>query len=290
MADSTPSSYVSDVTTASFESQVLLASQQHPVLIDFWAPWCGPCRSLTPVLEKLVNEYAGALTLAKINADDEQMLAAQFGVRSLPTVALLYQGQILDHFVGAQPEGEVRAMLERHLGPANAAEPEPEPTELVDPLAPQASVEALREQLAAQPDQPELQAQLAGALALSGELDEAAAVLDQLPDDARNGDAGRAAAARLEFASTALAAAPEAELAAQIEADPDDLRARYQLAARQLLNGVYQPALDQLLEIMRRNRQFDDDLGRRGLVAAFTIIDDPALAARYRSRMTSLLF
>ncbi|MCA9800319.1 MAG: thioredoxin, partial [Cyanobacteria bacterium HKST-UBA04] len=112
MADS---SYIVNVTTDAFETQVIRASFNHPVLVDFWAPWCGPCKSLTPILEKLADEYAGAFMLAKVNTDEEQMLAAQVGVRSLPTVVLIKDGQLLDQFMGALPEGQVRQFLERHI-------------------------------------------------------------------------------------------------------------------------------------------------------------------------------
>ena len=104
-----------DITTENFESDVIVASQTTPVLVDFWAPWCGPCKQLMPVLEKLETEYAGRFTLAKINVDDEQQIAGMFGVRSVPTVVLMVNGQPVDGFAGAQPEGQIRALLDKHL-------------------------------------------------------------------------------------------------------------------------------------------------------------------------------
>ena len=294
----TETAYVHDVTTATFEAQVLQASQQHPVLVDFWAPWCGPCQSLSPLLEKLAAEYAGAFTVAKINTDDEQALAAQFGIRSLPTVVLVHQGQIVDHFMGLQQESFIREMLERHVGPADSAGTDAAAAEpsLLDQLNPEQAVVALRQQLEAEPDKPELKLELATALTASGALTEAQQLFDSLPSEVRDGETGKTVAARLQF-SQALAAddnvpADPKQLASQVESAPDDLPARYRLGAYYLLNDNAEAGLQQFFEIMKRNRQFEDDLGRRSLVAAFALLanTEPELVSRFRQRMTSLLF
>ena len=285
------SDYIFEVTTATFEQDVLKAAQEHPVLIDFWASWCGPCQTLGPILEKLTEEYAGAFTLAKINADDEQMLAAQFGVRSLPTVALLYKEQILDHFIGAKPEGEIRALLEKHVGPPpQDADDDNADHSLFSELPLEQSIELLRGELRANPDQPKLRAELSAALVRSGQLDEARQLYDSLDDDTRADDSGKRAAALIELATSRTTDADLEQLHQRIEADPGDLQARYALAVHHLLHGANEPSLEQLLEIMRRDRSFADDIGRRGLVNAFIVIEDSALVARYRSKMTSLLF
>jgi putative thioredoxin len=285
MADS---NYVQDITTENFETQVLQASLQHPVLVDFWAPWCGPCRSLSPILEKLAAEYAGAFTLAKINTDDEQMLAAQFGIRSLPTVVLIDKGQIADHFMGLQPESTIREMLNRHVTPLGD-EPDDTQAALAEGNAEQA-LALLQEKIAKEPANNDLKAELADALLQTGAVKEAREILTALPAEARLNNAAKTAEARLHFIDAATAAPDSASLQQQIATQPDDLQARFQLGAQLLLDGHDEAALEQLLEIMKRNRQFEDDLGRKSLVAAFQIIDDAKLVTRYRQRMTSLLF
>jgi putative thioredoxin len=286
MADS---KYVLNVTTENFETQVLQASLQHPVLVDFWAPWCGPCQSLGPILEKLADEYQGAFTVAKINTDEEQALAGQFGIRSLPTVALLHNGQVVDHFMGLQPESAIREMLNRHVQAPSDADVEQAQTALDSGDIEQA-VAVLRQKIEQDPDKPELKAELAGALLLAGELDEARRIIDALPVEVRDSDAAKTAQARLQFID-ALADAPDsAGLQQRIADTPTDLEARYRLGARLLLDGQSEAALEQFLEIMKRDRGFEDDLGRKSLVAAFLLIDDAKLVTRYRQRMTSLLF
>lgn len=284
---------VLEVNQSNFQQDVLQRSHQVPVVVDFWAPWCGPCQSLGPLLEKLTAEYAGAFTLAKINTDEEQLIASQFGVRSLPTVVLLYQGQIVDHFVGAQSEGEIRALLEKHIGPPPAAgddDPEQDWRQSLSGLPPAAQVEALRAQLATNPEQSELQAQLADALLRQGEIEEARKLLAGLDAQARDSDAGKAAAARLAFTDAVADAPPVDQLRARLDTEPDDLDARYRLGLRLLLAGQFAPGLDELLTIMRKDRSYGDDLGRRSLVEALSMVDDAGLVSRYRSRMTSLLF
>lgn len=283
------SNYVYDVTAENFEALVLQASQQHPVLVDFWAPWCGPCQSLSPILEKLAAEYAGAFTVAKINTDDEQMLASQFGIRSLPTVALLYDGQIVDHFMGLQPESQIREMLDKHVQ-APAEEPMDPAQAALDSGDAEQAVALLRQKIEQEPDNHELKAELANALLLTGDDQEARQILDDLPLEARESDAAKSALALLQFTDAVTEADDAAALQTRLESNPKDLQARYQLGARLLLNGDYQAGLDQFLEIMKRDRKFEDDLGRKSLLAAFLLIDDMPLVTQYRQRMTSLLF
>ena len=195
MADA---NYVYDVTTENFETLVLQASQQHPVLVDFWAPWCGPCQSLSPILEKLAAEYAGAFTVAKINTDDEQMLASQFGIRSLPTVALLYDGQVVDHFMGLQPESTIREMLDRHVQAPADEDIDQAQAALKSGDAEQA-VALLQQKIEQEPDNHELKAELASALLLAGSTEDARQILDALSGDATDSDAAKSAQARLQF-------------------------------------------------------------------------------------------
>jgi putative thioredoxin len=286
------SPYVFDVTQADFEQKVLVASTRVPVLVDFWAPWCAPCRALSPVLDKLADEQRGNLLVAKVNTDDQMQLAALFGIRSLPTVMLIRDGRPVDGFMGVQPEATIRQFLAPHLGdlppplddelPADDVEPEPAP--------PEDRVADLRARIAAEPDKPELQLDLAAALMELGATAEVEALIDALPANLAEGDAAKLLRAKLAFAR-ALDGAPAAQtLAAAVETNPADLRARHQLGTRLLLAGEPAAALEQFLEIMRRDRKFDEDLGRRTLIQAFALIDDADLVAATRRRMSAMLF
>lgn len=284
------------VTTADFETEVIAASMHTPVLVDFWAPWCAPCRSLGPVLDKLAGELAGRLKVVKVNTDEEMQLASLFGIRSLPTVVLIRDGQPVDGFMGAQPEGVIRQWLAPHLpeaGPEVAAAAEAgdgladAPADEVDPV--QRLAEA-RQALAGAPDDGERRLDLVDALLAAGELDEAVARLDDLPADLATGDRARRARALLDFHYQAARAPSVPDLDARLQADPDDHEARHLLGVRLLLDGDAPAALDAFLEIMRRDRKFGDDLGRKSLVQAFAVVDDAELVGQVRRRMSSLLF
>ena len=285
----TESALIINVTADTFEAQVVQASFQQPVLVDFWAPWCGPCKSLTPILEKLANEYAGAFILAKINTDDEQMLAAQLGVRSLPTVVLVKEGQLLDQFMGTQPEGQVREFLNRHI-----EQPTASPQELAENLLaegnPEQAVSLLRQASAAEPDNHKITILLARALLQTGASEETEQLLNSLPATERDSADVKAIMARIQFASLVENAPDMRTLTERIEADPNDLQALYLLGARALVAGDNAAALEHFFTLMKRDRSYEEDLGRRSLVDAFSIIDDKALVAQYRQRLTSLLF
>ncbi|MCK9488179.1 MAG: thioredoxin [Xanthomonadales bacterium] len=293
---------VTSVTSATFETEVLAASMQMPVVIDFWAPWCGPCRQLSPILDQVAAELAGRVKIVKINTDEEMELASLFGIKSLPTVVLLKNGQPADGFMGLQPASVIRQWLEPHLDPAPeqpaspllGIEPEPAPTAAAPAAAPapppeQALAQA-REKLAAAPELPANMHALITALVAAGELDEARTRLADLPASETESEPARRARAILGF-HDALAQAPKiAELDQRLQANADDHEARHLLALRLLLDGDHPAALDALLELLHRDRQFGDDLARKTLVQALLVVDDPALASATRRRMSSLLF
>ena len=270
--------HVFDATTETFETEVLQKSLQTPVLVDFWATWCGPCKTLGPMLEKLAGEYHGAFELAKVDVDKEQQIAAAFQIRSVPTVFLVKGGQIVDGFPGAVPEGQLEAA--------------PEEAETVDapPLDPQAQVDVLRAAIAAEPDKEELKLDLALALLQTGATAEATALIDALPANLSTDDRAVRARARLEFAS-ALQQAPAAEvLDARIAANGDDLQARHLRGVQLLLSGEDAAALEQFLDMLRRDRTYDEGRPRKLLIDAFKVIEDEDLVGQYRRRMASLLF
>lgn len=285
------SPYVFDVTQADFEQKVLVASTRVPVLVDFWAPWCAPCRALSPVLDKLAEEQRGNLLVAKVNTDEQMQLAALFGIRSLPTVMLIRDGRPVDGFMGAQPESTIRQFLAPHLGDLPPPlEDEPFEDEPLPVAAPEERVEALRAQIAAEPDKAELRIDLAAALLDLGDLAGVEGLLDALPANLAEGDAPKLLRARLAFARAVDGAPGLQALAASVEADPANLRARHQLGTRLLLAGQPAAALEQFLEIMRRDRKFDEDLGRRSLIQAFALVEDADLVSATRRRMSAMLF
>lgn len=282
--------HVFDATTETFEADVLQKSLQTPVLVDFWATWCGPCKSLGPILEKLAGEYHGAFELAKVDVDKEQQIAAAFQIRSVPTVFLIKGGQIVDGFPGAMPEGQLREFLTQHGVTPLEAPVDVEAEAEALPLDPQAEVAALREAIAAEPDKAELKLDLALALLKTGVTDEAGQLLDALPANLATDDRAVRAQARLDFGN-ALKDAPSAEvLAGRVNADGNDLEARYQLGIHHLLGGLDEAALEQFLEMLRLDRGFRDNLPRKALIDAFRVIEDEDLVGRYRRKMSSLLF
>jgi len=216
------SPFIIDVTSENYQ-QVMEASFKIPVLLDFWASWCQPCLALTPVLVKLAEEYDGKFLLGKLNTEDEQEIAAQFGIRSIPTVKLFRDGQPVDEFMGALPEQAVRDFLDKHV------------------------------------------------------VDEAAAAEEE--------------ERKLQFFKDQLVDAPPAtELGDRIAANPDDLEALHQLALRKVVDKDYETAMELLLQLMQKDREFEDDAGRRLLLEVFELLGDDPRVNQYRRRMTSLLY
>ena len=291
MTADTPTPHVFDATTDRFETDVLQRSLQVPVLVDFWAEWCGPCKQLGPVLEKLAADYNGAFELAKVDVEAEQQLASAFQIRSIPTVMLVKDGQLVDGFPGALPEAQLREFLKHHgIEPGAATADEPVVDEGTAPPAdPHAEVMRLRKAVEAEPDKAELKLDLALALLATGGTREAAQLIDALPANLATDERTVNARARLDFAAL-LADAPQPQvLQAAIDANPDDLRARHLLGVQAIVAGNAEAGLEQFMEMLRRNRDFENGLPKKALIDAFRIVDDEDLVGRYRRKMSSLL-
>ncbi|HVU81676.1 MAG TPA: thioredoxin [Rhodanobacteraceae bacterium] len=286
------SSYVFEAGEANFETEVLQASLQTPVLVDFWATWCGPCKTLGPILENLAGEYAGAFRLAKIDCDKEQQLAGMFGVRSIPTVVLIAGGQIVDAFSGALPESQVREFLKRHrIEPASRIEtPAQDVDETAPAETPKAAVARIEKALAASPDDAGLKLDLALAKARTGDTTNAQATLDALPVDMAEDDRAKALAAILAMQQSLAAIPPAADLLARVERDPRDFAALDGLGVRKLLGGDAADAMQHWLAILAADRAWNEGLARKRLLDAFRIVPDETLVSATRRKMSSLLF
>ena len=290
MSATTP--HVFDATAEGFENDVLKRSTETPVLLDFWAEWCGPCKILGPILEKLAAEYNGAFVLAKVDVEAQQELGAAFQIRSIPTVVLVKDGQLADGFQGALPEGQLREFLKHHGIEPGDAEPAPAPEEEAPPPAaidPMVEVTRLRDAIAAEPDKGELKLDLALALLQAGEAQEAGRLLDALPANLETDDRAVRARARLGFAALLKDAPGIDALQAAIAADENDLRARHLLGVQHIVAGRSQEGLEQFIEMLRRNKQFEDGLPRKTLIDAFRVVEDEDLVGQYRRKMSALL-
>ena len=283
------SPYIIEITKDNYHTDVIERSAETPVLVDFWAPWCQPCKMLMPVLASLAEQYQGKFILAKINTEEEQELAAQFGIRSIPTVKLFRNGQAVDEFAGALPEADIRKFLDKHIPRESDA--------LVDQaeaLLLQGAIDdaltLLEQAKTADPANSNIDVALAQAHAASGNAEKALEIIDGLPADIQEKPEIGALRGLLFFEKLLENSPSEAQLQERLNEDDSDSEARYLLAAHLVINQRYEDALKLLLELMRKDRGYGDDAARKALLKLFDILGDDPLVHRYRSRMMSLIY
>jgi putative thioredoxin len=289
MADSP---YIVEVTAENFQTVILEGSMQQPVLIDFWADWCGPCKQLMPVLTKLADEYAGKFILAKINTEEQQAIAAQFQIRSIPSVKLVHQGQLVDEFNGALPEAEIRAFLDKHIQhEVSAADTGIEQAYafMMEGRSEEAAA-LIQQALDADPTNPQAIIAFAKLKATLGDMNAAKQALDSLPQEEQDKPEVAAMRAQMLFDKVASEAPPLDDLNAMLLADENNSEARYQLAAQLIMHNQLEPALEHLLTLMRKDREYGDDAARKAMIQVFDILGDHPITKKYRSKMFNYLY
>ena len=280
-----------DTTLATFEKDVITASTLAPVLVDFWAPWCGPCKTLGPMLEKLEAEYQGKWRLVKVNVDENQELAAHFQVRSIPHVVAFADGQPVDQFIGVLPEGQLREFLDR-LVPAGADAARAEAAAAIAEGRREDAYDALKAALAYDPGFDDARLDLVELLLEDNRIDEAQIEHDLLSPKTTQGIDPRynAIKTRLDAVDAAADLPPTDALETRIAANPDDLDARFDLASAFIARRKYADALEHLLAIVRLDRTFREDIGRKTMLSVFDLAaHQPDVVSQYRRKLSALL-
>lgn len=289
---------IKDTTEASFMADVVEASQTQPVIVDFWAPWCGPCKTLGPQLEEAVKAAKGAVKMVKVNVDEAQMIAGQMQIQSIPTVYAFFKGQPIDGFQGALPQSEIKAFIDRVVQAAGGQAPGDQLAEAVaaaeEMLAEGAAADALQTFAAILGEDPNNAPAYGGmvrAYIAAGDLDQAEALLNGAPIEISKAPELEAAHAQLELARQASDAGPVAELTAAVEANPDDLQARFDLAQALYANGDAEGAVDQLLDLFKRDREWQDGAAKQQLFTIFEALkpNDPVVL-NGRRKLSSMIF
>ena len=274
-----------NVTNDTFQAQVLEQSQHVPVLVDYWADWCGPCQMQMPVLRKLVEEYAGKFVLAKVNTDEQRELAREHGIRSLPTMRLYKAGEMAEEILGAQTESTLRILLDRYVE-RESDTLRLQAMETYQRGEHEAALQMLREARQSEPDNHQLTLDYAALCLQEGRLQEVDELLNGLPREIRDEAEAVQLRALLDFADSAHDAPPLDVLETAAAANPDDLETRYRLGACYIINDRVEDALQAFMYILQHDRSFRDDIGRKSLLAVFELLgNEGELVNSYRRKL-----
>ncbi|HKL55585.1 MAG: thioredoxin [Roseovarius sp.] len=290
---------IKDVSEADFMAEVVEASQQVPVIVDFWAPWCGPCKTLGPALEAAVTKAKGAVRMAKVNVDENQAIAGQLRVQSIPTVYAFWKGQPVDGFQGAVPPSEIDSFVARVIeaaggeaaGDGGLAEAVTAAEEMLEQGAASDAAQTFAAILQEDPQNAAAYGGLVRAHIALGELDQGEAILNGAPAEISKAPELEAAHAQLELARQVENTGPVSELRAQVDADPGDHQARFDLAKALYAGGETQAAVDELLELFRRDREWNDEAAKTQLFTIFDALkpNDPIVQSG-RRKLSSMIF
>ena len=293
-AAAAPEDLIKESTTATFQADVLEASRHVPIIVDFWATWCGPCKQLTPLLEKIVTAARGAVRLVKVDVDKNQELAAQLRIQSVPTVFAFKDGRPVDGFTGALPESQIKAFVQRltgDQGPSPVDLAMEQAQTLMDGGDHAGASNLLMQVLQQDPANNKAAGALIRCAIAGGQLEQARQILDQMPDDAARDPEIEAARTALELAEAGQSAGDTDALRQRVAADESDLQARYELAQALYGDGATEEAIEHLLDLFRRDREWHDDAARKQLLKIFEALGPthPATVTG-RRKLSSMLF